>query len=191
MRRSVQSRVATMARRTTTTSNQRSRAIRAGYRSGLEEDIAKQLQLAGVPFEYEPEDGRITYTVPASEHKYNPDFDLRESKGFIVETKGIFDTDDRKKHLLIKEQNPGLDIRFVFSNPHTPLTKGTKVSAAEFKKWLVQKFKRSTGFTKQEREHFRELFLKEVKPRGLTYATWADKHGFLWAAKTIPEEWLK
>jgi hypothetical protein len=178
-----------MARRPTTTSN--SRAIRAGFRSGLEETIAQQLHLAGVPFEYEPDDGRIAYTVPASGHQYSPDFDLRGSRGFIVETKGIFDVEDRKKHLLIKEQHPELDIRFVFSNPHTPLTKGTKVSAAEFKKWLVQKFKRSTGFTKQEREHFRELFLKEVKPRGLTYATWSDRHGFKWAAKTIPEEWLK
>ena len=41
----------------------------------------------------------------------------------------------------------------------------------------------------------RFLFLnaknKIYKGSKTTYAAWADKHGFIWAEKYIPEEWLK
>lgn len=46
--------------------------------------------------------------------------------GIIIETKGIFDSEDRRKHLAIKEQHPELDIRFVFSNSKAKLYKGAK-----------------------------------------------------------------
>ena len=45
--------------------------------------------------------------------------------GIIVETKGIFDSDDRKKHTLIQTQHPELDIRFVFTNSKAKLYKGS------------------------------------------------------------------
>ena len=80
--------------------------------------------------------------------KYTPDFRL--PNGIIVETKGRFISDDRKKHLLVQQQHPDLDIRFVFSNSKAKLNKGAKS----------------------------------------TYADWCIKHGFLYADKTIPEEWL-
>lgn len=178
-----------MRRPTTTTSDRRLHAVRNGYRSGLEETISAQLDAAGVEYEYEPKDGKVPYTAPATEHTYTPDFVLKDGK-LIVETKGIFDADDRKKHLLIKAQHPDLDIRFVFSNPHQSLTKDTKASASEFKKWLVRTQGKSTGFTTAQRVALKEAFLAEVRPRGLTYATWCDKHGFLWAARTVPAEWL-
>jgi hypothetical protein len=54
-------------------------------------------------------------------HTYLPDFIL--PNGVIVEVKGYFGPDDRVKHLLIKEQRPELDIRFIFSNPNTRLSK--------------------------------------------------------------------
>ncbi len=54
---------------------------------------------------------------------YTPDFPLRN--GIIVETKGRFVTEDRVKHKLIKEQHPDLDIRFLFSNSRTKLSKGS------------------------------------------------------------------
>lgn len=98
----------------------------AGYRSGLEEKNAKYLEQAGVSFAYEEHE--ITYVVPESRHKYTPDIVL--PNGIIVETKGIFDTSDRKKHKLIKEQYPHLDIRFVFTNPNTKINKGSPTSYA-------------------------------------------------------------
>lgn len=72
----------------------------------------------------------MPYTIPATNHTYTPDFIL--PNGIIVEAKGIFDTDDRQKHLLVKKQYPHLEIRFVFSNPKTKLYKGSKTSYADW-----------------------------------------------------------
>lgn len=116
------------ARPTKTTSDRRLHGIIKGYRSGLEERLAKQLQEAGVGAGYESL--TITYEVPTSTHKYTPDFPL--TNGIIVESKGLFDSDDRKKHLLVKQQHPHLDIRFVFSRSSTPIYKGSKTSYAEW-----------------------------------------------------------
>ena len=99
-----------------------------GFRSGLEDKIAKQLTEAGVAYEYETT--KIQYVVPESVHKYTPDFVL--PNGIIVETKGRFTLPDRKKHLLIQKQRPDLDIRFVFSNSKTKISKGSKTSYADW-----------------------------------------------------------
>jgi len=101
------------------------------FRSGLEVKIAKQLQDAGVEYRYEKD--VISYIIPASNHKYNPDFVL--PNGIIVEGKGLFETSDRKKHLLIRSQYPHLDIRFVFSNPNQKLYKGSPTTYA---KWCLK-----------------------------------------------------
>lgn len=124
----------------------RSRAIAAGYRSGLEEKVGAQLEERGVKAEYEP--FKIPYTVPVKKRTYTPDYVL--PNGIIIETKGRFMADDRQKHQLIRDQYPGLDIRFVFSNPNAKLRKGSPT----------------------------------------TYASWCEKNGFQYAAKTIPLEWL-
>ena len=42
----------------------------------------------------------IQYEKPATKHKYTPDFVL--PNGIIIEAKGIFEREDRQKHLLIK-----------------------------------------------------------------------------------------
>ena len=73
---------------------------------------------------------KIPYVVPASNHTYRPDFIL--PNGIIVETKGLWEADDRKKHLLIREQYPELDIRLVFSSSRTKIYKGSPTSYAEF-----------------------------------------------------------
>jgi hypothetical protein len=99
---------------------------RAAYRSGLEDKIAAQLDSKGVPVVFEQYE--VRYTVPESQHKYTPDFVL--PNGIILEGKGIFDSDDRKKHVLIKTQFPELDIRFVFSNSKAKLYKGSPTSYA-------------------------------------------------------------
>lgn len=98
------------------------------YRSGLEDKVSKQLESKGVKFDYEL--WKIPYIVPASNHSYTPDFLL--PNGIFVETKGIFDSDDRKKHLLIREQYPELDIRIVFSSSRSKLYKGSKTSYGEW-----------------------------------------------------------
>ena len=93
------------------------------YRSGLEELNSKLL----LSFSIEPkyEQYYLEYVVPESKHKYTPN-------GIIIETKGVWDAEDRKKHLLIKEQHPNLDIRFVFSRSATPIYKGSKTTYASF-----------------------------------------------------------
>lgn len=112
-------------RKKTTTSD---RGIVEGYRSGLEEKIAAELHALGIPVKYEDRDTVIYYTKPVSKHRYLPDFVL--PNGIIIETKGRYVTADRKKHLLIKEQHPDLDIRFVFSNSRTRISKQSKTTYA-------------------------------------------------------------
>lgn len=100
-----------------------------GWRSGLEEVVAAQLDALGVAYEYEKR--TIEYVIPESTHKYTPDFVIL-SNGIVVETKGRFLPDDRKKHLLVKKQYPQLDIRFVFSNPKQRIS---KVSQTTYANW--------------------------------------------------------
>jgi hypothetical protein len=71
---------------------------------------------------------RFPYITPATPHKYCPDFRL--PNGIYIETKGRFETADRKKHLLIKEQHPELDIRFVFTRSKSTISKTSKTTYA-------------------------------------------------------------
>lgn len=129
------------------TSKHRYHGIEAGYRSGLEEVTAADLEQRGIAADYEKE--KIKYVIPEREATYTPDFKL--PNGIIVETKGRFTAEDRKKHLLIQKQHPEYDIRFLFQRSKSRLSKTSKT----------------------------------------TYADWCRKHGFQFADKTIPEEWLR
>lgn len=97
-----------------------------GFRSGLEKRIADDLTQRGVDYEYEKL--KLKYTVPARESTYTPDFVL--PNGIITEAKGMFDSEDRQKHLLVQAQHPHLDIRFVFSRSSAPIYKGSKTTQA-------------------------------------------------------------
>ena len=125
-------------------------AAKYGFRSGLEKRVADFLREHKVEFSYEC--SKIHYKVPESEHVYTPDFRIttRSGKSILIETKGRFLLEDRKKHLLIRAQYPNLDIRLVFQNPNVKIDKRSKT----------------------------------------TYRMWAEKNGFRWAGKCIPEEWL-
>jgi len=114
-------------KRTTRTSSRASVGIKHGFRSGLEERVAAQLQALGIDPRFESE--VIKYTKPESQHKYTPDFPLGK---VVIETKGRFMPEDRKKHLLIKEQHPELDIRFVFTNSNARITKTSKTTYADW-----------------------------------------------------------
>jgi len=131
----------------TKTATSKSIGLKYGFRSGLEDTVAKQLIDNGIDFTYEKV--KFEYIKPATKHKYTPDFVL--ASGIIIETKGRFLRDDRNKHLLIKEQHPELDIRFVFTRSKQAITKGSKT----------------------------------------TYADWCTKHGFQFADKVVPQEWLE
>tara|TARA_B100000768_G_scaffold180344_1_gene200041 strand:- start:1546 stop:1944 length:399 start_codon:yes stop_codon:yes gene_type:complete len=109
----------------TTKSKIRQQAIKNGYRSGLEDVISKDLKDRGVDFGYET----VKINWKLVENKtYTPDFIL--PNGIIIESKGRFILDDRKKHLKVREQNPDLDIRFVFSNSRNKIRKGSKTTYA-------------------------------------------------------------
>ena len=106
-------------------SRNRLKGIQAGYRSGLEEDMAKYLKKLKIKFTYEKE--KIKW-VDLKVRTYTPDFVLEN--GIIIETKGRFISVDRRKHKEIKKQFPDLDIRFVFSNSRNKIRKGSKTTYA-------------------------------------------------------------
>ena len=117
------------------------------YRSGLEKKVGDSLKQQKIKAKYETL--KIKYIKPATPHMYTQDFIL--PNGIIIEVKGLFNSSDRKKHILVKDQHPDLDIRFVFSNSKSKLYKKSKS----------------------------------------TYRDWCIKHGFLYADKDIPQEWIK
>lgn len=105
-------------------SNVRAAALKHGWRSGLEEAVGDALRKLGVPFKYEAV--TLPYVPPQVTKKYTPDFTF--SNGIVVETKGRWVTEDRRKVKLIREQYPDLDFRMVFSNPNTRISKLSKTS---------------------------------------------------------------
>ena len=99
-----------------------------GYRSGFENKVASALSEQRVKFGYEVT--QIQYIKPETQHKYTVDFTL--PNGILIETKGRWTMEDRKKHILIKKQHPELDIRFVFQNPKGKIRKGSKTTYSDF-----------------------------------------------------------
>ena len=91
-------------------------------RSKLElkfEEIIKEFDVA-----YDYEVTKIPYTIPESNHNYTVDWTF--INGLLVETKGyLSDHKERYKYVLLKQQHPDLDLRFVFDNPNK-LCGGTK-----------------------------------------------------------------
>ena len=109
-------------------SKARANAIKHGYRSGFEHKVSEKLTEEKIKFGYEVT--QIDYIKPQTHHKYTVDFTL--PNGILVETKGRWVLEDRKKHLLIKKQHPKLDIRIVFQNPNGKIRKGSKTTYADF-----------------------------------------------------------
>lgn len=102
--------------------------LKYGFRSGLESRIAEWLTSKGVGFSFETL--KISYTKPETKHTYTPDFVL--DNGIIIETKGRWLLEDRKKHLLIRKQHPDLDIRILFQNANAKISKTSKTTYADF-----------------------------------------------------------
>lgn len=108
----------------------RKKAIKAGYRSAFEQNLAESMTC---PYEYETEVIKWTYSC---NRRYTPDFILTKKDGtkMYIEAKGRFFSKDRTKMKYVKEQNPDLDIRFVFLDGKTKLSKTSKTSYMDWAK---------------------------------------------------------
>ena len=91
------------------------------FRSMFEAKLATQLKKLGCGFTYEKLS--IEYIKKST---YTPDFVL--PNGVIIEAKGVWMVEDRKKHLLVREQHPELDIRLVFQQANNKIRKGSKTT---------------------------------------------------------------
>jgi len=95
------------------------------FRSKLEERVADLLSNLGVSYEYE--NIKIPYVI---QHIYTPDFCL--PNGTWLETKGYWDSKDRKKILEVIKQNPDIDLRMVFQAPYNTISKKSKTTYASW-----------------------------------------------------------
>jgi hypothetical protein len=141
-----------MTKKVTKKNNPKWVAKKYGFKSGLEETISQQIESQGIKVEYETE--KVPYIIPASNHNYSPDFKL--PNGIRVETKGRFVAADRKKHLLVKEHNPHMDIRFVFSNSKNKISKNSKTTYGD---WCDK-----NGYKYADKLIPNEWFLEENRP---------------------------
>lgn len=91
------------------------------YRSGLERAFAAKFP----DLPYEPT--RLPYSVT---HTYTPDFSLGEN--LWVETKGLFTSADRTKHLYVRKTHPNQKVLFVFQQPEKTLSKKSKTTYADW-----------------------------------------------------------
>jgi|TARA_A100001391_G_scaffold53871_1_gene32837 hypothetical protein len=118
-------------------------AKRAGFRSNFELNLARNLADRGVEYEYE--NTKLTY-IPKP-RTYTPDFYI-PATGVYIEAKGHLDKGDRMKMLLVKEQHPDLDIRFVFLRAANKIYKGSKTTYAD---WATKhKFEWAEGSIPEE-----------------------------------------
>ena len=97
------------------------------YKSRFERRFASDLKQRRIVFDYE----KHKFSYQPKIKTYTPDFYMPEFDLF-VETKGFFNVADRVKHLLIKEQHPDVDIRFVFMNPFTKINRKSSTTYASW-----------------------------------------------------------
>ena len=138
-----------------------SRYFKAVRRSGLEDEVEKQLKRLKVPYRYEDAVDKVEYLIPSAFHTYNPDFVIttKSGKEIIIEAKGVWDKIDRDKHMLIRQQHPELDIRFVFSYSKGKIRKGSKTT-------------------------YRDVCEGKLRTKPFKGTTWK------YADKLIPREWM-
>jgi hypothetical protein len=130
-------------------------------KSGFEKKVAKHLETEQIPFEYESI--KVPYVVPSKKRTYNPDFEL--PNGIIIEAKGKLDRLVREKMALVFEQNPDLDIRFLFMRDN----KISKNSKTRYSDWCK---KRGIKYAVSEQGHIPEEWLVEARAgSGLDGAT--------------------
>ena len=129
-----------------------------GKRSPLERLVIDGLEAARVPYQYEP--FKIRY-VPTKTKLYLPDVVLEN--GIVVEVKGYFTSAERSKHLLIKEQYPDLDLRFVFGNPNNRISKKSETTYARWCEYKGFQFAAKTIPMEWAKEQVNERSLALVR----------------------------
>jgi|TARA_B110000503_G_scaffold16923_2_gene24292 hypothetical protein len=131
-------------------------------KSGLEEVVYNHLIENNCSFKYEGL--KITYFQPEQKRTYTPDFVFPT---IIIETKGAFNSADRKKMKMVKNQNPKMDIRFIFSNSRTKIGKKSKTTYGHWCDLFGFKF----HCIQSTKETFPKEWLKEIKDK----EKWQDK----------------
>lgn len=102
---------------------------RTSYRSVYEARVADFLEEAGISYQYERD--RLVYVNPGV---YTPDFTL--PGGVLIEAKGYFPLQDRKKMLCVKQSNPTADIRILLQTPNKKIGKGP--ASMTYAKWCCK-----------------------------------------------------
>jgi len=95
------------------------------FKSGLEEKVSDLLCELGVDYEYESV--KFAYTI---QHLYTPDFVL--PNGVVLETKGYWRPEDRRKVRQVIAENPDIDLRMVFQDPYKKISKKSKTTYAKW-----------------------------------------------------------
>ena len=95
------------------------------FKSGLEQKVSDLLCELGVDYEYEGQS--FPYTI---QHLYTPDFIL--PNGVVLETKGYWRPEDRRKVKQVITENPEIDLRMVFQDPYKKISKKSKTT---YSKW--------------------------------------------------------
>jgi hypothetical protein len=100
------------------------------YKSRFEAFVAAHLEKEGLPVLYENE--VLEYVVPMRVGKYHPDFQIGPKT--FIESKGRWVAEDRKKHLLLKEQlePKGYKIYLLFSNSRQKISKRSNTTYADW-----------------------------------------------------------
>jgi hypothetical protein len=93
------------------------------YRSKFEERVAGKFVELGIPAKYECE--KLQYVVPETKRNYIPDWTVGNIR---IEAKGRLTSADRKKMILVKENNPTVRVILIFQNSDVKLRKGSKTS---------------------------------------------------------------
>lgn len=131
------------------------------YKSDLEADTADQIEAEGIKFHYERD--KFKYDIPASTHKYCPDFIIPCSGGktIYLECKGAgprygLTEVTKQKLLLVKRQYPDMDLRLVFQQPNAITGQGKGKPKVTYGEWAT-----INGFTWYNRE-LPKSFYKEV-----------------------------
>lgn len=98
-------------------------------RSGYEKKVRKCLEENKVQYTYESM--VIKYVVPETKRSYTPDFIL--PNGVIIEAKGYWDAESRRKMALVVEQNPHLKLKMLLQRDNT-ISKKSKTKYSDWAK---------------------------------------------------------
>ena len=130
------------------------------YKSKFEQEVANYY---GSKVKYEPD--KISFEQPSIKRSYLPDFKIKEN--VYIEAKGKLTSEDRKKHIWVKEQHPEIMIIFLFMNSKNKLNKASKTTYAAWAEshgfpWFCWKYNKPP---KTIKELIKCSYQKSLKPQ--------------------------